>query len=1094
MTFAQPFTDYEILDRVGAGAMGTVFKARHKKLNRIVALKVLKPSLARDTRYVDRLRREARIVASLNHPHVVTGYDLGEEGGYHFFVMEYVEGKSLRALLVERGMFPEEYVLRCGQQIAQALDHAYQRGVIHRDVKPGNVLIDEQGNVKLTDMGLAKGPADLTLTRDGATVGTPQYISPEQARNPQDVDVRSDLYSLGATLYHMATGAPPFHGDTMAELITKVLHAAPAPPNEVNPELSSGMSLVLRKLLAKDLRVRYQTPRELLDDFERLRQALPPQVDAERLSQGETDRRPGVLLRALLTVVVALALGAAVWIGTQFRGDPAAPPAPLPFLVELDDDLRELPAPGRRLLHLRAARAAAPAGAELELARRERAAQAQAQAAVDEVAAALRDRGWRELLAWLRDPAVWPDRSLVAQQRVHPALEAATGLLPSQLAEVVRVDRIDALWPELEAELRARDDELLRRFEGHLEGALPAQVEELLRAANFAAADRLWANALQWFDGVRAPPLERLGEATALRARQQRDHGWQRARPAMDAAETLVADALRNQAADSLLHLRERLAAGADPDLVAEAAARLRLDLQQSWPPSARFRAARGLDPWPEVERQFGVFQHAASVAVAEAAARPFERRLDLAWRALCDGSPADGLAVLADLAPPEPRFAAPLAEHRRALQAALAVQEAVLAAIARVGEPVAAFPRAGSGYAVELHVDAGSGRPQLWCRAAGHLARPTSLAEYRCSELVARLKRSGQDPLLGLSREVAQLGSAVWSLVGDELDGLAARLPELGGPFLVDDVWPRILRVRGGRAEVPVDRKGMFARLADAHGAAARGLGPSAEHPLAALRELEAAVLTCRTRVPADDLSDPERQQLRAAQAFLGLLRRRAEAHADIVRAAPAGAGVAVEIAGNEIRAEVVLGATTLARAAQEGWQPRGALLEFAGGDRPWSEVPLQQLQCASGIDAAARTVLQLDVVLPPASVGGRLYFVEFRGAAVALAIGGNDAVHAALVDGDPRREDAARGAFQRAMLGGLSPPRAVAVPGAVHRITFEVRAPLRGRALVKFAFEGTELLAEQCAIETQRPANLVILPRQELGLVAAVVRGSGL
>jgi len=259
--FDQPFPDYELLDRVGGGAMGTVFKARHKRLNRVVALKILKPSLARDKRYVDRLRREARIVASLSHPHIVTGYDLGEESGYHFFVMEFVEGKSLRQLLVEWGMFAEEYVLRVAREVAEALDHAYQRDVIHRDIKPGNILIDESGRVKLTDMGLAKGPADLTLTRDGATVGTPMYISPEQARNPQDVDVRGDLYSLGATLYHMATGVAPFRGDTMAELITNVLSEEAPPPDAANSAVSPGLSLVIRKLMAKNLAVRYQTPR-----------------------------------------------------------------------------------------------------------------------------------------------------------------------------------------------------------------------------------------------------------------------------------------------------------------------------------------------------------------------------------------------------------------------------------------------------------------------------------------------------------------------------------------------------------------------------------------------------------------------------------------------------------------------------------------------------------------------------------------------------------------------------------------------------------------------------------------------------------------
>ncbi|HIE70675.1 MAG TPA: serine/threonine protein kinase [Planctomycetes bacterium] len=278
----QPFQDYEILDRVGAGAMGTVFKARHKRLNRIVALKILKPSLARNKRYVQRLRREARIVASLSHPHIVTGYDLGEESGYHFFVMEFVEGKQLRQLLIEWGIFSEDYVLRVARETAMALDHAFERRVIHRDIKPGNILIDDGGNVKLTDMGLAKGPADLTLTRDGATVGTPMYVSPEQARNPQDVDVRSDLYSLGATLYHMATGVPPFSGDTMAELITRVLNDNVVPPDEVNSVVSPGMSLVIRKLLAKNLTVRYQTPRELLEDLDRIEKAQPPAVDIGR--------------------------------------------------------------------------------------------------------------------------------------------------------------------------------------------------------------------------------------------------------------------------------------------------------------------------------------------------------------------------------------------------------------------------------------------------------------------------------------------------------------------------------------------------------------------------------------------------------------------------------------------------------------------------------------------------------------------------------------------------------------------------------------------------------------------------------------------
>ncbi|MDA1222748.1 MAG: serine/threonine-protein kinase, partial [Planctomycetota bacterium] len=287
MSFAQPFSNYEILARIGAGAMGTVFKARQKHMNRIVALKVLKPALARDERFVERLRREARIVGKLNHPNIVTGYDLGEEGGYHFFVMEYVEGRSLRQLLHEWGMFPEEQVLDVAIQIAGALAHAYDCGVIHRDVKPANILIDSEGRVKLTDMGLAKVETDLQLTREGATVGTPQYISPEQARDPRSADARSDLYSLGATLFHMATGQTPFHADTIGELITKVLHDRPPTAISVNPALGDGLSLVIRKLLSKDPELRYQTPAELLVDLQRLKRHEKPAIDrAERDALG----------------------------------------------------------------------------------------------------------------------------------------------------------------------------------------------------------------------------------------------------------------------------------------------------------------------------------------------------------------------------------------------------------------------------------------------------------------------------------------------------------------------------------------------------------------------------------------------------------------------------------------------------------------------------------------------------------------------------------------------------------------------------------------------------------------------------------------
>ncbi|MGE3880180.1 MAG: protein kinase [Planctomycetota bacterium] len=320
MTFAQPFANYEILARVGAGSMGTVFKARQKHLDRIVALKVLKPALARDARFVERLEREGRTVARLNHPNIVTAYDLGHEGGYHYLVMEFVEGKSLRQLLTEWGRFPEAQVLQLAREMAGALAHAHECGVTHRDIKPANILIDGDGRAKLTDLGLARAETDLALTRDGATVGTPQYISPEQARNPRDADIRSDLYSLGATLFHMLTGQPPFRADAIGELIDKVLHERPDSVVDLVAEVSDGLSLVIRKLLAKDPSLRYQSPTELLADLDRVERRELPEVDVEELEHdrvaGRTDvrsapRRVRTLpwLRSIAFVLVGVVLG-----------------------------------------------------------------------------------------------------------------------------------------------------------------------------------------------------------------------------------------------------------------------------------------------------------------------------------------------------------------------------------------------------------------------------------------------------------------------------------------------------------------------------------------------------------------------------------------------------------------------------------------------------------------------------------------------------------------------------------------------------------------------------------------------------------------
>jgi tRNA A-37 threonylcarbamoyl transferase component Bud32 len=1088
MTFAQPFQDYEILDRVGAGAMGTVFKSRHKRLNRIVALKVLKPSLARDVRYVDRLRREARIVASLNHPNIVTGYDLGEEGGYHYFVMEFVEGKSLRGLLVEWGMFAEEYVQRVARQVAQALDHAYQRGVIHRDIKPGNILIDERGDVKLTDMGLAKGPADLTLTRDGATVGTPQYISPEQARNPQDVDVRSDLYSLGATLYHMATGVPPFRGDTMAELLTKVLHDAPTPPNELNPALSEGLSLVIRKLLAKDLRVRYQTPRELLDDLDRVEQQLQPNVDVSRLAAGEASR-PNVFLRSLLVVAVMGLIGLTLWIGTQLTEPVDRAPTPDEFLEELDAKLLELPTPGARFAMLRTT-ASPPPGSETPFLARQSRVLSELQAAVDEVVATLLGPDWPAFEAWVRDPLVWPDRARCERERIEPRVRALAGVTLAQLPPSVRTIRIDDLLRRVDRELSERDRALVMRFSLFLSTTIPERADERLRAGDYAAAERTWRDAVATFcDGVRMPLPERLAAATANELREAHRLAWAAAAPAIDSAESSVAAAMRGEVESVVQRLDERLAAGDATDLVSDAAERLRNELSQVWPAPGRFRPER--DPWPEIERRLGTLAPALASSRDRAAADRVSNRCDLAWRTYCQAGAADALVVLSGTASASPRLAEMLARHRAALEAAAAVERAILETIARANGPVIAFPLVGQGLAVELRVEPSAEGPRLVSQSIGQPSRTTRLAEFRFADLLSRLRQDLGDPLRDLAPERRAAGVAVATMAGGDLAGMGELLASLTGhdeTFLVEEVWPRILAVRGERSEQSLDRESLFASLRNAREAVVRG---------GSLSDLEAAVMTIRTRITGDELSEVERTELRGATRWLQLERRRRDLTTEIESDAPSGASVSVQIDAGELAVDVALGVQALHRDAAEGWHVRGDALQFAGGARPWGDLPLLSLRCDPGLPAnLSRATMTLDLVIPPTSVGRRLYVVEFRGVAVLLAIAADDTVHAALVDGDPRREDVAQRAFRRAMSGTMAKNGVIALPGAVHSLRFDiVLSSSQRRGAVTIDFEGSQLLREEARVlEPQQRPTVVVYPQQELRVHRLVVRAGGL
>jgi serine/threonine-protein kinase len=261
---------YVLEEWLGEGSMGAVYRAKQVSLDRTVAVKVLTPHLAKNERYLKRFQREARAVAKLNHPNVVSGIDVGESKGCRFFVMEYVEGPTLLQLLEKDGRLDAMSATRIVLQVARALDHAHKAGLVHRDVKPANIIVTSKGNVaKLCDLGLAKevaeGGAD---TGEGRAMGTPFYISPEQARGESNIDIRSDLYSLGATYYHAVCGRPPFSGPTPAVIMAKHLTEPVPPVRSIVPAVPMGVASVIEKSLKKSRADRYQDPEEMIEELE----------------------------------------------------------------------------------------------------------------------------------------------------------------------------------------------------------------------------------------------------------------------------------------------------------------------------------------------------------------------------------------------------------------------------------------------------------------------------------------------------------------------------------------------------------------------------------------------------------------------------------------------------------------------------------------------------------------------------------------------------------------------------------------------------------------------------------------------------------
>jgi len=275
---AHQIPGYKIVGKLGAGAMAVVYKARQLSLNRMVAIKILPKRFTENPEYVERFYKEGQAAGKLNHPNIVQAIDVGEAGGYHYFVMEYVEGKTIADDLSAGKVFEETEALDMIIQVASALGHAHALKLIHRDVKPKNIMINNHGAIKLADMGLARATTDIEAAQSeaGKAYGTPYYIAPEQIRGKIDIDGRADIYGLGATLYHMLTGRVPFMADDSADVMRKHLREKLIPPDHINTLLSAGVSEVIEIMMAKKKENRYNDIKELLVDLNALREGQTP--------------------------------------------------------------------------------------------------------------------------------------------------------------------------------------------------------------------------------------------------------------------------------------------------------------------------------------------------------------------------------------------------------------------------------------------------------------------------------------------------------------------------------------------------------------------------------------------------------------------------------------------------------------------------------------------------------------------------------------------------------------------------------------------------------------------------------------------------
>jgi serine/threonine-protein kinase len=304
---------YRIVRKLGAGGMADVYLAEDQELGRRVAIKILNGRHANDDQFIERFRREAKNAAALNHPNIVSIYDRGNAEDTYYIAMEYLDGRTLKELIVGHGQAPVRVAVEYARQILSALRFAHRHGIVHRDIKPHNVLVDREGRVKVTDFGIARAGTS-QMTETGSIVGTAQYLSPEQARGGE-VDQRSDLYSLGVVLYELVTGKTPFEGDTPVEIAMKHLSNTPQTPSELRSDIPPELDMVIMRALAKDPDERYQSADEMEADLDRVARGAP-------VAAATVDAATQVLSRPATAAAAATA-------ATMIAPSTAIPPPPI---------------------------------------------------------------------------------------------------------------------------------------------------------------------------------------------------------------------------------------------------------------------------------------------------------------------------------------------------------------------------------------------------------------------------------------------------------------------------------------------------------------------------------------------------------------------------------------------------------------------------------------------------------------------------------------------------------------------------------------------------------------------------------------------